>query len=216
MTMRDRRLGDEFSATDDASVLLYWIPLGAGRRVVEWSGCVYEAIRAHRERRAASDLYHSALEVRLHSQRFIIEMTPAWGVPPNERGVVSQGPVGFPVLGKSALFRYEVRRWRNGIIPDAAYAVDSPRQIGCDAAKASRLLAAVPFVPTLTWGRDELITGDMWNSNSLIAWLLASSGHDVADVQPPRGGRAPGWRSGLVAARRTLRTSEGRDETVNS
>jgi len=40
----------------------------------------------------------------------------------------------------------------------------------------------------------------MWNSNSLVAWLLASSGVSVEAVQPPAGGRAPGWQAGLVAA----------------
>jgi hypothetical protein len=41
----------------------------------------------------------------------------------------------------------------------------------------------------------------MWNSNSLIAWLLASSGHDVDAIGPPEHGRAPGWSAGLVVAR---------------
>jgi hypothetical protein len=42
----------------------------------------------------------------------------------------------------------------------------------------------------------------MWNSNSLIAWLLARGGLYREDVRPPRGGRAPGWDAGLVVARR--------------
>jgi len=37
----------------------------------------------------------------------------------------------------------------------------------------------------------------MWNSNSVIAWILAASGVDAAAVQPPAGGRAPGWEAGL-------------------
>jgi hypothetical protein len=43
-------------------------------------------------------------------------------------------------------------------------------------------------------------TGEMWNSNSLTAWLLAGSGHDLAVVEPPTGGRAPGWSAGLALA----------------
>ena len=43
----------------------------------------------------------------------------------------------------------------------------------------------------------------MWNSNSLVAWLLATSGHDVTSLAPPGGGRAPGWPAGLELARRT-------------
>jgi hypothetical protein len=42
----------------------------------------------------------------------------------------------------------------------------------------------------------------MWNSNSLISWLLARAGHDMATVRPPTRGRAPGWRAGLVLASR--------------
>jgi hypothetical protein len=60
----------------------------------------------------------------------------------------------------------------------------------------------VPQVPTPVWGRDELRAGEMWNSNSVISWLIARSGLDVESIQPPLGGRAPGWRSGIVVARR--------------
>jgi hypothetical protein len=40
----------------------------------------------------------------------------------------------------------------------------------------------------------------MWNSSSLIAWLLAGNGHDLDFVEPPIGGRAPGWSAGVVVA----------------
>ena len=42
----------------------------------------------------------------------------------------------------------------------------------------------------------------MWNSNSVIAWLLARSGLPMEAIRPPAGGRAPGWEAGLVMARR--------------
>jgi hypothetical protein len=42
----------------------------------------------------------------------------------------------------------------------------------------------------------------MWNSNSVIAWVIASSGIDAESIRPPAGGRAPGWRAGLEVARR--------------
>jgi hypothetical protein len=98
------------------------------------------------------------------------------------------------------LFRYEIRRWRNGAIPDRDEAVASPQRLSHDLTRARRLLELVPQVPALTWGRDELHTGDMWNSNSLTAWLLARSGHDTTTVHPPADGRAPGWRAGIWAA----------------
>jgi hypothetical protein len=153
---------------EPARVDLYWLPLGAGDtpRLVHWSGRLYEAIAARSARRAAQDLYHSALQVRLGSDRFAIEMAPVWSTTQPDRGVVGEGPVGLPVLGRWRLFRYEVRVWRDGIIPDVAEAVGSPRRISSDAVRAERLLGLVAAFPTATWGRDELHTGEMWNSNS--------------------------------------------------
>ena len=188
-----------------ASVNLYWLPLGAGDYCVRLNGRVYEAIVARKQRRAAQDLYHSALEVQLRGDRFVIESAPAWGSRESDRGVVCEGPVGLVWLGHARFFRYEVRRWHNGVIPDASAAVASPIKVGTMVAQAEQLLELVPRFPTLTWGRDELRTGEMWNSNSLIAWLLASSGHDVGVVRPPAHGRAPGWSAGLVVAARQPR-----------
>lgn len=68
--------------------------------------------------------------------------------------------------------------------------------------KVQHLLAIVPRFPAATWGRDELSVGEMWNSNSLTSWLLATSGLVTGDVGPPR---APGWDAGLrVASRSTV------------
>ncbi len=166
------------------------------------NGRAAEAVAARLTRRPPCDLFHSALEVHLAGARHVIEMTPAWGAGGRPRGVVAEGPVGARWAGRSRLFRYEVRRWRDGAIPDAAEAVDSPVRLGDDAATARRVLELVPGVPTPVWGRDGLRTGGMWNSNSLTAWLIASAGLDVEAVRPPRGGRAPGWHAGVVMARR--------------
>jgi len=83
-----------------------------------------------------------------------------------------------------------------------AEAVDSPVRVTRDEGAAGRLLATIPLVPTPVWGRDELRTGEMWNCNSVVAWTIARSGLDADSIQPPDGGRAPGWRAGLVVARR--------------
>ncbi len=190
------------SAAQGAHVDLYWLPLGAGDTsgCVRLNGRVFEALMARYERREPCDLYHSALDVHLGTHRYAIEMTPAWGNGNGDRGVVARGPVGSRWLGHSRAFRYEVRRWLNGRIPDADEAVTSPQRMSADADVARRLLELVPDVPALTWGRDELRVGDMWNSNSLIAWLLASSGHDTHLVELPPHGRAPGWAAGLELA----------------
>jgi hypothetical protein len=188
---------------DGGYVDLFWLPLGAGAvAVVRWSGRLYEAIAARTDRREVCDLYHSALQVQVGSDRYVIEMAPVWGNKQPDRGVVSEGAVGLPSLGRSRLFRYEVRCWLGGVIPDIGEAVFSPQRLSTDIVQARRVLDLVPAFPALTWGRDELDTGEMWNSNSLIAWLLARSGHRVDLVNPPVGGRAPGWLAGLVAATR--------------
>jgi hypothetical protein len=187
-----------------SSVDLYWLPLGAGGHSVRLNGLVFEAIAARVQRRRRADLYHSALEVHVPEGRFVIEQAPAWGTS-GERGVVAEGPVGIRAAGRFRLFRYEVRRWRDGVIPDAAEAVESPLRLSDDDPERARLLLElVPEMPTPVWGRDELRTGEMWNSNSFISWLLVRSGLDVSALHPPAGGRAPGWHAGLVVARREL------------
>ena len=193
---------------DDTAVELYWLPVGAGQRfgVVRRCSAAYEALAARRAGRTRQPLFHAALRVWRDGQVFTIEMTPAWGTPPGDRGVVGEGPVGQRWLGRSRLFRYEVRRWRDGVIPDRAFAVDSPRRLETDAGRVDRLLRAAPEFPLVTWGLDEQHAGEMWNSNSLVAWLLAVSGHETSDIEVPAGGRAPGWSAGLVvAARATVR-----------
>ena len=190
----------------ESSVDLYWLPLGAGGHSVRLNGQVFEAISAALARRSPCDLYHSALIVRVPDGRFVIEQAPAGRSHGSQRGVVSQGAVGSRLAGRARLFRYELRCWRDGVIPDIAEAVESPRRVTSDLDVARRLLELVPSVPTHVWGRDELRTGEMWNSNSVVAWLLAGCGLLPESIEPPSGGRAPGWRAGIVAARRQQAT----------
>ncbi|MGH2710487.1 MAG: hypothetical protein ACRDH9_04685 [Actinomycetota bacterium] len=189
--------------TTEASIDLYWLPLGAGGWFVRLNGRVYEAIKAHLERRRELDLYHSALEVRVPEGRFVIEN--AWPIPDSNgrsRGVVVEGPVGSRRMARFRVLRYEVRRWRDGVIADADAAVESPLRLSTDPRRAHHLLELVGSVPELVWGRDELGAGEMWNSNSVISWLLVRSGFPEDAVLPPAGGRAPGWHAGIVTARR--------------
>jgi hypothetical protein len=181
---------------------LYWLPLGAGGHSVRFNGRIYEAVAARLERRPPCDLYHSALEVRVPEGRFVIEQAPVADGAGWERGVVAEGAVGSRWARRFRIFRYEVRRWRGGIIPDVDEAVESPQRLTDDPDVARRVLDLAPHIPTLVWGRDELRAGEMWNSNSVIAWLLAGCGLAAESIHPPAGGRAPGWRAGLVVARR--------------
>ncbi|MCW2829158.1 MAG: hypothetical protein JWQ67_2774 [Marmoricola sp.] len=209
-------IGKESTAGMSAAVVeLFWLPLGAGprRQLVRLSGRVYERLMACRESRPRQLLYHSALRVRLGNDDHVVEMAPVWSSRAAERGAVAWGPVGLPWLGRSRYFRYEVRCWLHGIIDDWAYAVQSPVNIPTDLPRARRLLELVPDFPTLTWGMDELGAGDMWNSNSLISWVLTVSGHDLSTIEPPHGGRAPGWSAGLTCA---ALTRSSRDTAIAS
>jgi hypothetical protein len=185
----------------EAAVDLYWLPLGAGGHSVRLNGKVFEAVAARLGHRDRCDLYHSALIVRVPEGRFVIEQAPVWRNG-EERGVVAEGAVGSRSLGRFGLFRYEVRRWRDGVIPDIDEAVESPRRVSTDVRAARQLFARVPTVPTAVWGRDDLGAGEMWNSNSLISWLLVGSGIDAEGIPLPAHGRAPGWTAGIVIARR--------------
>lgn len=184
------------------SVDLYWLPLGAGGHFVRLNGRIYEACDAAIHRRSRYDLYHSALEVHVPSGRFMIEQAPVPDGRGDQRGVVAEGAVGSRWAARLRMFRYEIRRWRDGAIADLSEAVESPRRLTDDPAVAQRLLDLVPSVPTLVWGRDELHAGEMWNSNSIIAWVIVSAGLDAAEVRLPARGRGPGWQAGIVVASR--------------
>jgi hypothetical protein len=212
MTTQERETTDE-AAQASAAVDLYWIPLGAGQHAVRLSGSLFEAISARVQRRRPCDLYHSALVVVAPEGDFVIEQTPIPDTHGERRGVVLEGPVGSRLAGRFRLFRYEVRRWRDGVIPDIGEAVSSPVRVTDDPAQASRILDLVPSVPALVWGRDEGHTGDMWNSNSVISWLIASAGLDPGGIQPPSGGRAPGWRAGIEIAARDAAHAHPRSRT---
>jgi len=191
--------GSSFSAE---GIYLYWLPLGAGGNFVRLNGKVYEAVAARIQQRPPSDLYHSALQVVVPEGRYVIEQTPVIDAHGSERGVVAEGPVGARWAGRFRIFRYEVRRWRDGVIPDVDEAVGGPHRLSSDLGDARRLRELVPQVPMLVWGRDEAGAGEMWNSNSIISWLIARTGLDADSITPPAGGRAPGWNAGIVVAAR--------------
>ena len=190
------------SAEAKPGIDLYWLPLGAGGHSVRLNGQLFEAVAARLERRQPCDLYHAALEVRVPEGRFAIEQAPVRDRNGAVRGVIAEGAVGSRWAGRFRLFRYEVRCWFGGVIPDIDEAVESPQRLTDDPRLAERVLDLAPGVPTPVWGRDELGAGEMWNSNSLIAWLIARCGLAAESIRPPAGGRAPGWRAGVVVARR--------------
>ena len=181
---------------------LYWLPLGAGGHFVRFNGKVYEAVAARREGRKRQDLYHTALVVTLPEDRFVVESS--WPIPDGNgamRGVVVEGPVADPRLARFRAFRYELRCWRDGIIADLDYAVASPQPVTTDQSRARHILELAREVPALPWGRKPSGAPEMWNSNSVISWLLARSGLPAHEIAAPHGGRAPGWSTGIQIAR---------------
>lgn len=198
----------------DPLLEVVFIPLGAGGHCVRANGWVFEAVSALVQRRSRCRLYHSALHAHLDRCCYLIEMAPVWSGPPGDHGARVTGPVGLRALGRFAAFRYEVRCRPGGVVPDLDEAVD-PQPLATDPERLTRLLALTAEFPSRTWGRDEQQAGEMWNSNSLVSWLLVRSGHDEAAVVLPVGGRAPGWDAGRVVAlrdagRRTVGSRVGR------
>jgi hypothetical protein len=189
------------SCGDATGIYLYWLPLGAGGvGFVRLNGRIFEIFKARGEGRRPLDLYHTALEIRLPEGRFVVEN--AWPSPDVDlvsRGVVLEGPVFTRRLARFRPFRYEVRCWSDGVIPDADEAVDV-QLLSEDKGRALHILDLVATVPPLIWGRADARTGEMWNSNSVISFLLARAGVDAVSIRPPQGGRAPGWEAGLRIA----------------
>jgi hypothetical protein len=204
---------DPISPDGRFGIDLYWLPLGAGGNFVRFNGLVYEALKARLDRRPVCELYHSALQVFVPEGRYVVENTPIVDDRGRDRGVVLEGPVGARWAGRFRMFRYEMRRWRDGVIADLGEAVDSPRRLSSDPQSARRLLEFVPHIPALVWGRDEVGAGEMWNSNSMISWLITRTGFDANSIKPPPRGRAPGWNAGILAAARESQAGPAQDGT---
>lgn len=191
------------------SVEVHWIPLGAGERVpvLAVSARLLELLGAVVSRRRRR-IVHAALVVAVDGQAWSVEMTPEWKPRGPDTRAVFSGPVGLPLLGRSRLFRYEVRRVRGGVVPDREHAV-ATSALASDEARARSLLREVGCVPPRTWGLTVHGRG-MWTSNSVVAWVAQRSGHDLSGVDPPPGCVAPGWASGRDLALTATRSRRPR------
>lgn len=200
MPTRDA-VGAEGDGDGRHRAVLVWLPVGAGGHVVRHTSAWWEGACALVGRRRTMNLFHAALELLVDDIPYVVEMAPAWSASPGERGVVATGPVGSRWLGSSRYFRYEVRRWAHGAIPDRRFAVGAPVVLTVDKNVVEDILRTVSDVAPLVWGRRAAGTSEMWNSNSFICWLLARSGLSTSHP-PPQGGRAPGWSAGREIAER--------------
>ena len=191
------------SSPSTASVDLFWIPLGAGNRLVRGNGIIYEWLCAKRAHRSPLAVFHAAIVVGLGGAQYTIEVAPVPDRFGARRGVVATGPVGTRALARLRWFRYEVRCWADGVIPDLGASVASPVRVSTCPETARRVLDVLPWVPTFVWGRDELATGDPWTCNSVVSWTLASAGVDPTVIPLPPNARAPGWHAGCEVASRS-------------
>ena len=124
----------------------------------------------------------------------MIEQAPAAA-----RGVVAVAPVGRRLPATPRVFRYEVRCWRGGTIPDIAEAIESSRRWTTDPALARRVSTLGSHGrpgPRRAWRGGDV------NSDAIVAWLLGTAWLPAASIDPSAGGRVPGWNAGLVIARR--------------
>ncbi|HEU4319637.1 MAG TPA: hypothetical protein VFS66_06110 [Acidimicrobiia bacterium] len=189
----------------DDRIVLHWIPVGAGGNgAVTLNARLYERVHAWHDRRPARTLLHTALEIYVDGTHTVVEC--AWPSPNSDtqsRGVVGEGPVFARWLGRFRPFRYEIRFWKDGLISDRAYATDVTELVA-DREIVMQARDWVSRVPLSTWGRDDLDVGDMWNSNSVVAYVLAGAGFDVIELASTVAGRAPGLLAGVVAAGRTM------------
>jgi hypothetical protein len=184
----------------NAGVELYWIPVAAGTpRLQRASLRVWEAFEAARARRPRATLFHTALKLWPPSgQALTLELVPAFKGA-NQTSLAS-GPVGVRGADRWLIFRYQLLLVPGASLPDEQWAVESPVCLSTEAATASRLLELAPAVPGHTWGRRVKGTHEMWTSDSVVSWLLVRAGLDLTRVQPPAGGRAPGWGAGIEDA----------------
>lgn len=178
----------------DAVARVWWSAVGDGAPVARHASAWWERVVAAREHRAPETLVHAMLEVVVDGDAWVVEMAPTWGRgSATPRRAVGVGPVGSALLARCSVFRYEVRVAPGGMDRGAAVAVGEELRTTGD------LLGGLADLPLRTWGRDEARVGDMWTSNSVVAWLLVRGGLDPPG--PPPGLRAPGWAAGLAAAR---------------
>jgi hypothetical protein len=186
---------------------LYWMPVGAGAisRTRQKSLDAWEAVNAFIARRPRAALYHSALKVAIEDTVYAIEVTPVFrddAEPP-----AMTGPVGLRGAGRFRIFRYQLRCSPGGRFPDEEYAVGGAARLTTECAPARRVLEAGAAVPPYVWGWRVRGTSEMWTSDSVISWMLVRAGLDASSVQPPPGGRAPGWIAGIEAASRRKATA---------
>ena len=139
-TASDARWASIVTGELQSSVDLYWLPLGAGGHFVRLNGRIFETIMARIEKRPTKDLYHSALVIKVPEGEFVIEQAPISDRNGALRGVVAEGAVGSRMARSLRIFRYEIRRWRDGVIPDVDEAVDSPQRLTDDPRIAQHVL----------------------------------------------------------------------------
>ncbi|MGE5595432.1 MAG: hypothetical protein ACM3S1_05290 [Hyphomicrobiales bacterium] len=182
----------------DATVTLYWLPVGAGTHFQRSSLRVYAAFEALVARRRPVEFLHAGLKLAIDGRRYTLELTPV----PRRQPVAPlvSGAVGSAWAGRLRLFRYQLICLESERLPDEEYVVGEPIELAEDGGFAERVLARARIVPAHTWGRRVAGTTEMWTSDSAVSWLVTKAGIAAGDIAVPKGYRAPGCRAGACPA----------------
>jgi hypothetical protein len=104
-----------------------------------------------------------------------------------------EGAVGSRLAGRYRLFRYEIRRWHDGVIPDIGEAVSSPVRVTQDLVQASLVLDLVESVPALVWDGTRATRATCgirtrWSHGCSLALASILAGYGRRPVVARRGG----------------------------
>jgi hypothetical protein len=157
-----------------------------------WTG-MQEPCQRFARNRATHNLappHVPTLGTAFHMGGYVVTTGIAWGrEPPAHRWHARGQGFNTPVRGQGGRLGRSRRPPLSGASRAVDEAVASPQLLSDDPLVARRLFDLVGSLPTPVWGRDELGAGEMWNSDSVIAWLLACSGLPADAIHPTAGGR---------------------------
>ena len=199
----------EPTAVTAAAVELYWIPLGAGGHCVRFNGRIFEALDA--ARRAPSALRPLPRGARRPARRPALhDRARRRRRTPTRRAAASSAPAPSAAATSAGCACFATRFAAGEADRSPTWTTRSAGRcrLTTDPGVARRLLDLVAAVPRPVWGRDELDAGEMWNSNSVIAWLVATAGLPADELEPAAAGQGAGLE-GRSRGRAPLKAPEG-------
>ena len=198
---------------DGYALDLYWLPLGAGGHSVRvqrphlrgggrsprCAAAAPSVTTSTTRRSTGDDAGGHPTQSRWSAAKALVSAEAAdhGAVAGGARGQPPARPLGAvsirdPLLSVAARSQTSRRRLR-------APAAADRRPCSCSGGSVLELVPLRSDLRSGGWTRSQ--TGEMWNSNSLVSWLLVSHRPDVGRADRlPVGGRAPGWQAGIAVA----------------